>query len=74
MKQYELILERRQPSCGGRDPKDVKMMNVATDDPVEYVKQAEKTEQVNIIKNENGEIVIEVQLGARQVRYTFTED
>ena len=74
MKDYELIIERRQPSCGGKDPRDVKMMNVSTDDPAEYVRNAEKTRDVTVTEKPDGEIVVEVSLGARQVRYSFTEE
>lgn len=74
MKTYELIIERRRPSCGGKDPKEIKMMTVSTDDPVEYVKAAEKTEDVTVTEKPDGEIVVEVSLGARQMRYSFTEE
>ena len=74
MKNYELIIERKQPSCGGKDPKEVTVLNVATEDPVAYVKAAEKTEAVTVTENPNGELVVEVCLGQRQIRYSFTED
>lgn len=74
MKNYEVILERSQPTCGGKSPKDVKVLNVATEDPVAYVKAQEKTEQVEVTVNPDGEIVVQVELGARRVKYSFTED
>lgn len=74
MKTYEVIVERRQPTCGGKSPKDVKMMTVTAEDPVEYVKAAEKTEDVKVVSQNGPETVIEVELGARQVRYSFTEE
>ncbi len=74
MKNYEVIMERSQPTCGGQSPKDVKVLNVETDDPVAYVKAQEKTEQVEVTEKPDGEVVIQVELGARRVKYTFTED
>ena len=42
MKTYELIIEQRQPPCGGKSPVDVKISTVTTDDPLAYVKNIEK--------------------------------
>ena len=41
MKSYELIIERRQPPCGGKPTKLYDFQNVETDDPVAYVRQYE---------------------------------
>ena len=43
MKTYELIIERRQPPCGGKPAKVVEVRSVTTDDPVAYVRSLEKT-------------------------------
>ena len=72
MKNYEVIVERRQPTCGGKSPKDVKMLNVITEDPAEYVKEQEQVNEVTVTVNPDGEIVVEA--AAKQVRYSFTED
>ena len=74
MKEYELIVERLQPSCGGKDPKEVKLLTVATDDPVAYVRQQEKEGQLEVSEGPNGEIIVHVEVAARNVTYTFTED
>lgn len=74
MKNYELIIERLQPSCGGKDPKEVKLLNVSTDDPVAYVRQQEKNGELEVSQGNAGEVIVHVQAGARNVTYTFTED
>ena len=74
MKNYELIIERLQPSCGGKDPKEVKMMNVSTDDPVAYVQSIEKDGELEVTTKEDGEIVVSLDLGAKHITYSFTED
>ena len=74
MKNYEVIVERQQPSCGGKSPKDVKVMNVATDDPMAYVRTLEKDGELESSVNANGELVISLELGARRIKYTFSEE
>ena len=74
MKHYEVIVERRQPTCGGKSPKDVQMRNVATEDPVQYVREQEQVENVTVTTTPEGEIIVDAALGAKQVRYSFTED
>ena len=37
MKAYELVIEQRQPSCGGRAPTKCEIRTVTTDEPVAYV-------------------------------------
>ena len=41
---YELVIEERQPTCGGKSPTKSKSMTVSTDDPVAYVKALEPGE------------------------------
>ena len=74
MKNYEVIIERSQPSCGGKSPKNVTVVNVATEDPAEYVKQQEQAQQVEVSRSPAGEIVVEVTQGLKYVKYSFTED
>lgn len=74
MKTYELIIERRQPSCGGKDPKDVQLRSVTTDDPVAYVRSMEKDGELEVTATADGEIVVSLSMGSKQVKYTFTED
>lgn len=37
MKAYELVIEQRQPTCGGRAPTKCEIRTVTTDEPVAYV-------------------------------------
>ena len=76
MKHYELIIEENQPTCGGRTPIKSRILEVDTDDPVAYVKAAEKNDEVEIGYEKDGSIVIRVQRDDYRywVKYIFTED
>lgn len=74
MKTYELIIERRQPACGGKDPKEVKVLTVTTDDPVAYVREIEKTDDLQVEVKPDGEIVVCVEIGLKRIQYSFAED
>ena len=74
MKTYELIIERKRPSCGGQDPKEVKMLTVSTDDPMAYVKGMEPDGEPVMETNAAGEIVITLDKGLKHITYTFAED
>lgn len=74
MKTYELIIERLQPSCGGKSPKDVKMTTVSTEDPMAYVRGLEPDGELQLETRDNGEIVISLDQGLKHITYTFTED
>lgn len=74
MKNYELIIERLQPACGGKDPKEIKMLTVSTDDPMAYVKGMEAAGEPQMEVRDNGDIVITLDQGMKHITYTFTED
>ena len=74
MKNYEVIVERLRPSCGGQDPKEVKMLTAATDDPLAYVRTREPDGELTREVNAAGEIVITLDKGLKHITYTFTED
>ena len=74
MKTYELIIERQQPTCGGKPPKAVEVRRVATDDPVAYVRSLEKNGELRVSANSDGEIVITLDGGQNRVKYSFTEE
>lgn len=74
MKTYELIVERLQPVCGGKSPKEVKMSTVSVEDPMEYVRSQEPAGELHMETRENGEIVISLNEGMKHITYTFTED
>ena len=74
MKTYELIIERHQPPCGGKPSKGVEVRSVATDDPVAYVRSLEKNGGLQVTTSPNGEIVVTLDAGLKQVKYSFTEE
>ena len=74
MKTYELVIERLQPSCGGKDPKEVKMMTVTTDNPLSYVQALEPAGNLKVETAEGGDIVISLDEGMKHITYTFTEE
>ena len=74
MKTYELVIERLQPSCGGKDPKEVKVLTVTTDNPLSYVEQMEPAGNLQVETKENGEIVITLDEGMKHITYSFTEE
>ena len=73
MKEYELIIERNQPTCGGKSPKDVRMMTVTTDDPAAYVRSQEPAGEIEASTNDAGELIFDLDSGAKRIRYIFTE-
>ena len=74
MKNYELIIEQRQPTCGGRAPTKSEIRYVATDDPVAYVQALEPTCELEVTHNDDGTIVIKLDHNGLWVKYEFTED
>ena len=74
MKNYELIIEQRQPTCGGRAPTKSEIRYVTTDDPVTYVQELEPTCELEVTHNDDGTIVIKPDHNGLWVKYEFTED
>ena len=74
MKNYELIIEQRQPTCGGRAPTKSEIRYVTTDDPVAFVQEPEPTCELEVTHNDNGTIVIKLDHNGLWVKYEFTED
>ena len=70
MKTYELIIERQQPPCA----KVVEVRSVTTDDPVAYVRSLEKSGELQVTDGSDGEIVVTLDAGLKQVKYSFTEE
>ena len=74
MKNYELVIERLQPSCGGKDPKEVKVLSVSTENPLVYVQGLEPDGDLTVETAGNGDIVISLDKGLKHITYTFTEE
>lgn len=77
MKSYELIIERRQPPCGGKQPKLYDFRNVETDDPTAYVREHEpglsKDAELEVDNSQEGIVSVSFTSGIQPVRYEFTE-
>ena len=73
MTEYELIIERSQPTCGGKSPKEVKMMTITTDDPEAYVRGLEPAGELVRSVNDAGELIFDLDSGSKRIRYIFTE-
>lgn len=73
MKTYELVIEQKQPTCGGRAPTKCEIRTVTTDDLVAYVQAAESSCALGVEKTPNG-FVIKTERGGLWVKYEFTED
>ena len=48
--------------------------SVATDDPVAYVRSLEENGELQVTTSPNGEIVVTLDAGLKQVKYSFTEE
>lgn len=71
---YEVVIERQQPACGGKDPKEVKILSVETQDPEAYVREHEPVGEMEKTVKENGDIEIHLEQGLKNITYTFTLD
>ena len=73
MARYELIIERRQPTCGGRAPTASEVRMVETVDPMAYVQAQETGLELEKLE-ENGVVTISGIKNGMWFKYEFTED
>ena len=73
MSVYELVIEERQPTCGGKSPTKSKIMTVTTDDPVAYVKALESG-ALEVSTTDDGTLVVQADHNGMWIKYEFTED
>ena len=73
MARYELIVERRQPTCGGRAPTKSEIRTVTTADPVAYVRELEPNGKLEVEATADG-VAVTVDRNGNWIRYEFTED
>ncbi len=73
MKSYELTIETRQPTCGGKSPTNVELMEIALEDPMEFVRSREFDLPLETEHTPDGDLVVRVDQAKHQVTYTFTE-
>ena len=74
MKDYELVIEERQPPCGGKSPIKTKIMNVSTDDPVAYVQALEAGNKLETSTLSDGTLVVQTEHNGFWIKYESTED
>ena len=76
--EYELIITRTQPPCGGKSPQTHEIRNVSVDDPVAYVRKCETDlpDNIELIVHDTGKgtVSVEFNSGKSHVIYGFTED
>ncbi|MBE6969968.1 MAG: hypothetical protein E7442_07635 [Ruminococcaceae bacterium] len=73
MKTYELVIEQKQPTCGGRAPTKSEIQTVTTDDPVAYVRELEPNGKLEV-ENIAGGLAVTIDRNGLWIRYEFTED
>lgn len=73
MKEYELITENYQPSCGGKPPFLHDFCEIEIDDPVAYVKSKMKNPELTVDRSADGTIVIYAEENGYRTKYIFTE-
>jgi len=73
MARYELIIERKQPTCGGRAPTSSEVRMVEVSDPMAYVQEQEPNLELEKME-EDGVITISGVKNGLWFKYEFTED
>ena len=73
MARYELIIERKQPTCGGRAPTTSEVRMIETDDPMSYVQSQEPGLPLEGTV-ENGVVIISGVKNGLWFKYEFNED
>lgn len=73
MKSYELTIETRQPTCGGKSPTNVELLEVELEDPMAFVRSRESNLPLETECTPDGDLVVRVDKDKHQVTYTFTE-
>ena len=72
MAAYELVIEERQPTCGGKSPTKSRILSVETEDPVAYVQALEPECELEVFE-ENGALVVKTEHNGMWIKYEFEE-
>ena len=72
MKEYELVIESYNP-CGGTTYAQKQFLEIETDDPVAYVKNYAKVDNVKIFSENADETILMVEENGYVQKYYFTE-
>lgn len=73
MKTYELVIEQKQPTCGGRAPTKCEIRTVTTDDPVAYVQALEPSCELEVEQTAQS-LIVKTARGGLWIKYEFTEE
>ncbi|MBR5336954.1 MAG: hypothetical protein IK152_03125 [Lachnospiraceae bacterium] len=71
---YELIIDEKQPTCGGKSPSKADIQTIETDDPVAYFKEKEPKAKFEVEKKDDGGCIIRFERGGYEVTYEFNPD
>ena len=74
MATYELVIEERQPTCGGKAPTKSRIMTVTTEDPVAYVRSLEPVGELETYTTDDGTLVVQADHNGMWIKYEFNED
>jgi len=74
MKHYELIIEKRQPTCGGRTPTASEVLEVETDDIVAFVLNREPGVSVEVAQADEKTTIVSFVRNGLWVKYEFVSD
>jgi len=74
MAAYEVTIERKQPTCGGRAPTACEVRNITTDDPMAYVRSQEVGAEPVLLQDADGVTIIRVERNGLWVNYEFVAD
>ena len=65
MKSYELSIETKQPTCGGKSPTKVELLEVKLDDPLAFVRSREADLPLLTEQSPDGDLVVRVETEKR---------
>jgi hypothetical protein len=74
VKKYEMVREIYN-NCSRNAMRDIFFQEIELEDPLEYVREVSKGENVQIEAQrlESGELIVDVNIAGQAQRYTFTE-
>ena len=74
MKTYEVIIQRGQPSCGGKAPSRSEIQEIETDDILAFVRSQEKDAELTVEKKDEHTTLVSFLTGdGMQTTYEFVE-
>ncbi len=71
---YELIIDEKQPTCGGKSPSKADIQTIETDNPEAYFKEKEPNAKYEVEPTDGGGCIIRFERGGYEVTYEFNPD